>query len=428
MTGPNHIVGGTVFTGLFCSFWNVNIFANPWYIVATLFFSILADIDHKRSPMGTVFSFTGLPQYLDRNYGHRTITHSLFLYVPLGLLISVAESFLNTERVYTIIYFLAYGSHLIFDMMTVSGVPLLFPYKKNPCVLPANKEFRLKVADYKSEALIFVLFLGLGLFCYPLMKNGFWTSYNRTFGTLEHLHKEHVVSQDLLKVEYDFIAKGVHRKGAGIVITSEGSKALIFDENELFEINKNMKIIKITPEHTGLKWKEKEVYFYSINEDSINDMLADKIILNTDFQCSHKAIYWDGKNHKESNVIKLKNSYSPSLEINTDTVNEKAIKQLEIKKIELRTKVMHAAKEKEDYRSILNGIRVINNNYESMSISEKESAVNRLKTLNRKKVDFSFSILNLDKINKEIEQLEEEIVKVDKVQFTGKIIYFEYEI
>ena len=141
-------------------------------------------------------------------------------------------------------------SHLIFDMMTVSGVPLLFPYKKNPCVLPANKDFRLKVADYKSESLIFVLFLGLGLFCYPLMKNGFWTSYNRTFGTLEHLHKEHVVAQDVLKVEYDFISKGEHKIGTGIVITSGKSKALIFSDNELFEIDENMKINKMTPDHS----------------------------------------------------------------------------------------------------------------------------------------------------------------------------------
>jgi inner membrane protein len=328
MTGPNHIVGGTVFTGLFCSFWNINIFSNPWYIVVTLFCSILADIDHKKSPLGAVFSFTGLPQYLDRNYGHRTITHSLFLYIPLGGLISVVESFLNTEKTYTVIYFLAYGSHLIFDMMTISGVPLLFPYKKNPCVLPANKDFRLKVADYKSEALIFVLFLGLGLFCYPLMKNGFWTSYNRSFGTLEHLHKEHVVAEDVIKVEYDFISKGEHKIGTGIVITSGKSKALIFSDNVLFEIDKNMKINKMTLDHTGLKWKEKEVYFYNINEDSINNILTKKVILSTDFQCSHKASFWNGKNHKESNVIKLENIYNPSLEVSNHKIKKKAIKQL----------------------------------------------------------------------------------------------------
>jgi predicted methyltransferase len=81
---------------------------------------------------------------------------------------------------------------------------------------------------------------------------------------------------------------------------------------------------------------------------------------------------------------------------------------------------VHAAKEKEDYRVILKGIEDINNDYESMSLSEKESAVNRLKILNRKNENFSFSAVNLEKVNKEIEQLEEEISRVEKVLFTGK--------
>lgn len=151
MSGANHVTGGLVFTGVFCSFWDVNIFSSPWFIVCTLAFSALPDIDHTKSTLGKVFSFTQLPQYIDRNFGHRTITHSLLAYSLLGVFIYILESILSENHIITLIYSFAYLSHLIFDMMTLSGVPLFFPFKKNPCVVPGNPDFRLRVSDLKSE-------------------------------------------------------------------------------------------------------------------------------------------------------------------------------------------------------------------------------------------------------------------------------------
>ena len=77
MTGANHVAGGLAFTGLFCSLWNVNIFEKPWYLIATVFCALLPDIDHTKSPMGKLFGFTQLSQYLHRNFGLRTIKERL---------------------------------------------------------------------------------------------------------------------------------------------------------------------------------------------------------------------------------------------------------------------------------------------------------------------------------------------------------------
>jgi len=55
MTAPNHVTGGIVFTGLFCSFFSVNIFANPLFIGMTIFGSLLPDIDHTKSWIGKLF-------------------------------------------------------------------------------------------------------------------------------------------------------------------------------------------------------------------------------------------------------------------------------------------------------------------------------------------------------------------------------------
>ncbi len=103
MSGPNHVAGGIVYTGVFCSFFNVNIFSNPWYIVSTLFFALLPDIDHTKSPVGKAFAFTRLPNYLDVKYGHRTITHSIFIYIVLGVMIYLVESLVSLKHTLTLI-------------------------------------------------------------------------------------------------------------------------------------------------------------------------------------------------------------------------------------------------------------------------------------------------------------------------------------
>ncbi len=55
MTAPNHIAGGIVFTGIFTSLWNINIFTDPYYITATVIFSLLPDIDTPKSIIGKPF-------------------------------------------------------------------------------------------------------------------------------------------------------------------------------------------------------------------------------------------------------------------------------------------------------------------------------------------------------------------------------------
>ncbi len=119
MTAPNHLAGGVIFTGLFCSFFSVNIFASPLFITATIIGSLLPDIDHTKSWIGK--SVFPLAKWLSRNYGHRTITHSIFFLLGVYLLsIFVEKNFREDFSVSTILLF-AILSHLIFDMNIVSS-------------------------------------------------------------------------------------------------------------------------------------------------------------------------------------------------------------------------------------------------------------------------------------------------------------------
>ena len=146
MTAANHIVGGVAITGISCSFWDVNIFADVSYLTVVIFTSLLPDIDHPKSIMGRVFF--PIAKWLDKNYGHRTITHSLTLFLPLLLLCRLAGGLFMGEESssYLLIFGFAYLSHLILDMLTVHGVPLFYPFLRNPCVMPANPNFRLEAA------------------------------------------------------------------------------------------------------------------------------------------------------------------------------------------------------------------------------------------------------------------------------------------
>jgi inner membrane protein len=58
-------------------------------------------------------------------------------------------------------------------MLTRQGIPLLYPFKKNPCVIPGNPKFRLRSMDFKTESLAFVLFIILAFSCKDFFANGF---------------------------------------------------------------------------------------------------------------------------------------------------------------------------------------------------------------------------------------------------------------
>ena len=176
MTTPNHLTGGIVFTGLFCSFFSVNIFANPIFVSFTLIGSILPDIDHTKSIIGK--AFYPIAKYLSVNYGHRTITHSLLFLIGICLIsVFIEKNFREDFSVSTILFFSVF-SHLLFDMVTLQGIPLFYPFYKNPCVLPANPEMRIRSGNIRQEGVILFIFCFLTFFMQDLFANGFWSTIN----------------------------------------------------------------------------------------------------------------------------------------------------------------------------------------------------------------------------------------------------------
>ena len=294
MTFPNHIAGGTVFTGFFASIlFGLNILSSPAMLVTTLIASVLPDCDHTRSPIGKLLY--PISKFLNRRFGHRTITHSIPALIVLTLLVSFFEKTYFGSYQVSIVFSLAYWSHLLFDMCTLQGVPLLYPFMKNPFVLIGNPEARIRVGDYRREAVAFCVFLawGVSLYSLGLFENGFWTTYNRAFATLEHLHSEFRRSTDLLKVDYVYLEGTAEISGMGYCIESSSSKAALLTGEGRVGVGKwklldngKMNVKKVYPTHTGKRFDIQHFEFVSIPVDSLNCLLFDKTILSLEVQAN----------------------------------------------------------------------------------------------------------------------------------------------
>jgi inner membrane protein len=319
MTGINHIAGGIAFTGIFASFSDINIFQSPADLAVTLFFSLLPDIDHTKSPLGKVFF--PLARYLDRHFGHRTLTHSLLCWIGVTLLFRLlffvffTHTQPKTVHELTSNACLAYLSHLIFDMCTKSGIPFFYPFSAARCVIPGNPAMRLPAGNAKVETLIFCVFNSLTLTCYPLMKQGFWMSYNNAFKTFAHLHNEYRRSPSGLEVTFQTQHESISK---GLVVAAEDHQAVVFLSGtaEGFKEISQETTELIAFRHPAQTLLREKVAFADISEDSLRSLLR-LPLLQLSLHSSHPVHYLDKGEVKINKSLRLQytDSFSFSVEM-----------------------------------------------------------------------------------------------------------------
>ena len=279
MTAPNHITGGIVFTGLFCSFFSINIFANPIFISVTILGSLLPDIDHTKSWIGK--SVYPIAKWLSRNYGHRTITHSIFFLIGLFLIsVFVEKNFREDYSISTILFF-SVLSHLIFDMVTLAGIPLFYPFYKNPCVLPANPEMRIRSGNIRQEGIILFMFCFLTFFMQDLFANGFWSTVNNNFNDVKHQIKEYQKSPNALDIDYDYNIYKTNYKGKGTYIQASDTEMFILSQDKVLSLKKDTPGLKVTllkTSKTNRKIHENKIEINNLKESELNNLLKNKFI------------------------------------------------------------------------------------------------------------------------------------------------------
>jgi membrane-bound metal-dependent hydrolase YbcI (DUF457 family) len=436
MTAPNHIVGGIAITGISLSFWDINIFSNSLYLSLCIFSSLLPDIDHTKSMIGKFFF--PLAKYLDRNFGHRTITHSITVLIPLFIFFCFLElQIINPifERInidFSLIFFFSFLSHLILDMLTVQGIPLFYPFLKNPCVIPANPTMRFRSGNVKSEAIALLIFTFVLVCSYDLFQNGFWTTYNRTFGTVKHAFREFRDSENIVVVKYQYSFNGDKKEGTGYVIDANEnqleiySKANLLDEGSITIINKKdnrIKNILIAPSKTNYKYSVIDFKFFNLTLQQLNDTLdnhivSGKILSSDKFICNqYKAL---------QGSIELKKEISPKFKwIKNDTLKTQISNKIDLKKAKLYEIENDNSIEREKLKRMKNSLLQYKLDLKNYSnIYDKNKAEKSIIVQNKKIENFNLKIKNTTSIIQEIRFLKKELNYKKTHYFTGDLKLF----
>ena len=122
MMAGSHVVVGVV-TWVVTLRLGIHGAVEPIGVAAAALGSLLPDIDHPKSAVGSVLKPISVP--LAMLLGHRGLTHSMLAVLGATLLLS----HLGVNSVAAPLV-LGYLSHLAADVLTPAGVPLLWPLKR----------------------------------------------------------------------------------------------------------------------------------------------------------------------------------------------------------------------------------------------------------------------------------------------------------
>jgi inner membrane protein len=120
---------------------------------------LLPDLDHPKSTFGRIVPYISIP--IATVFGHRGFTHSiLMVVVVIWLLITYRAN----QHWPVLPLVIGYLSHIIGDMLTPSGVPLLWPIKQ-------KFSLNLFKADGWAEQLIYrSCWVGVGYFLWVALQ------------------------------------------------------------------------------------------------------------------------------------------------------------------------------------------------------------------------------------------------------------------
>jgi inner membrane protein len=285
-------------------------------------------------------------------------------------------------------------------MMTKEGVPLLYPFNNNPCVIPGNPDRRLQSGNFKTETIIFCLLIPIGISCKSLFENGFWTTFDRTFGNLKNINYEFRESPQLIKLTYEASYLGKKYQGQGYIVSTTPYKAIIFNQNEFLEINKNFQITKLLPTKTSTKYKTKDLAFQDLTLDSLQQLIHNKPLLECHIQANSPIRYTKDNKVIISPQVDLTYTYNPPL-----IWEQKEDLALTVKKQALEHKLQILQREKfvleEQERSIQDRIQTLIHTTSQMGPYSRQKAMEELKNLKKQ-----LETLTIQQYSKKIEGIQ----------------------
>jgi len=151
--------------------------------------SLVPDIDHPGSAVGWLFSITGIPQYLERRFGHRQITHSWLVVIASTLIALPLLAW--RDWTYVLAFVTGVFSHVLLDMANLTGVPLFWPHPAR-WVFPYSRQYRIEVgstAEFVLAAIILVLVTAFTPISVVGMRSAFYYLTKNVYGAIQESTK-----------------------------------------------------------------------------------------------------------------------------------------------------------------------------------------------------------------------------------------------
>ncbi len=195
--------------------------------VALAWGSVMPDIDTTTSGPGKFVR--PLSSFLERRFGHRTLTHSLPFLLALALLLY--PLWRASPGVYWA-FLAGYLSHLLLDTLNVNGVPLLWPWRVQFWFF-ASREWRIRYASPQEATLALVLAL-FAFVLWPVSGQGFASAFRHLVGTPEVAVLDYLDWRDRWEVWAE--VKGFNREtqealeGRFLVVEALGREGVLVED------------------------------------------------------------------------------------------------------------------------------------------------------------------------------------------------------
>ncbi|MEM6338384.1 MAG: hypothetical protein AAF673_00450, partial [Pseudomonadota bacterium] len=263
-------------------------------------------------------------------------------------------------------------------------------------------EARIRSGNIRAELTAFVLFIVCGVFCYPLMSNGFWMTFNRTLGSKKQLISEFKRSDKILIVDYEFRRDFQKIKGVGYCLSAKESEIIFLDtlSYRFVHLSKDDVPKSFKPHFSNFNSlsdisKSIEVSEFSIREF---DSLINKspVLLANIFSNKNISASLDGNSKKGQHFI---GEYLNSITLSEDKKENQAIK---IKEIQIKQLTESNRLDLKKYREDLKHIEDLKSEYIKASDYRKSK-------INKELSKITPELPNQIKYKNKLEILEEEI-------------------
>jgi len=289
MLAPTHSVFGIFLTLIFLAVFGIQLSLHWSIILVAIFGAIAPDIDHPKSVIGRLFY--PVSSYLERRYGHRTITHSFIGWFISSIVFSVIVVFISL--IYAILirsadplsnpliarwiaaFSISYFSHLILDMFNPRGSQMFWPDTGRD-VLPKNPRFRPESGS-KEEIWIFIILFFLMLLAFPISKYGIASSLRWLMATPGSAIQEYKTMKTHAYLEFTGVFSDTKEpiEGVGEILDVQSSRMVIMYKENIFTLSDDLSA-DILASHVRIKWTPQPIVVTKkeFKDDSRDSLLA----------------------------------------------------------------------------------------------------------------------------------------------------------